>query len=202
MHQWEVRRVRVEGRSGEVIQDSDTPNEPDPQFWWASGSGPEQGRPFGSLVSPRAEEAFGGALNTNKAILRLLDEFNANDTDIEQCGIIGVAGQGNHAFRLWTDRGSADEITVPVAEIVSIISADKEAFGYGWVFAHTHSMKREPSKNDNTATCALAWIGKILDIPLVDHWIYSLNNPGFYAYSKMGRRYLEPSISFEIDEDG
>ena len=133
--------------------------------------------------------------------MRLLREFQKNESDKEQCAIIGVVGHGDHAFRIWTEGSDEDSIRVPFADIVQILSADPEAFGYGWVFAHTHSLSKEPSSADHSATCALSWLGKLLDIPLVDHWIFTMQNPNIYSYSQTASEFLSPSVRFEIDDD-
>lgn len=132
----------------------------------------------------------------------MITEFESADTDVEQCAIIGVHSESNHAFRIWSDSGNREEVAVPFADIIQIISADPLAFQYGWVFAHTHHLSKKPSNSDNTSTCALAWVGKMLDMPMVDHWIFTLGNPHFYSYSVSGSRYLSPSIKFEIESDG
>jgi hypothetical protein len=159
------------------------------------------GRPFQPIVSPRVEEAFGGSNNTKLAIRRILGEFQANSSDREQCAIIGSCGRGDHSFRIWTEDSGEDFIYVPFAEIVQILSADRESFGYGWVFCHTHRLKKKPSKEDDSATCALAWIGKILEIPLVDHWIFTMQDPSIYTYSQKTPKYLSPGVRFEVDRD-
>jgi len=153
-------------------------------------------------VSPRTHEAFGGSSNTAEAITRLLKEFRSNNSDFEQCAIVGVEGQGDHAFRIWSNHGSEEEVVVPFAEIVQILAADRDAYGYGWVFAHTHKYSKSPSGADNSATCALAWIGKLLDVPLVDHWIYTLDDPSFFSYSKGSSTHLRPAVRFEIEDHG
>jgi len=159
-----------------------------------------QGGPFKTLVDPRVVEAFGGKRECDKAILRLYHEFRSTETDKEQCAIIGAAGTADHAFRIWSSHGTDHYIEVPFTEIVQVLSADTRAYEFGWVFAHTHKLNNKPSEEDNEATCALSWFSSLLELPMVDHWVFNMSGPSLYSYSKEAKEFLSPSIRFEVGE--
>lgn len=70
--------------------------------------------------------------------------------------------------------------------------------GRGFVLVHNHpGGSPRPSDRDHGTTMLVSHIGKVLGIPLVDHWIFfrdEAGDLGMFAYSSELPGFLEPSI--------
>ena len=162
---------------------------------------------MGRLISPRVREAFGGREAVDKTLdivsVEFLDVFES--MGVEAVGIAAVKSSGNCSFRFWSDQSDYNYSYIPVAEITRLLCND-DIYEYGWVFCHSHTGRDpDPSEDDDKATCLLAWLGKILDRPLVDHWIFAADGDGipnisrsnFYSYSARKPKTLSPRLVFE-----
>jgi len=162
---------------------------------------------MGVLVSPRVREAFGGISAFEKTLdivaLEFYEVFEERNT--EAIAIAAVKSTGNSSFRFICDETTSNSAFVPIDSIVRLLSND-DIYDYGWVFCHSHTNQDpSPSDEDDKTTCILSWIGKMIDKPLVDHWVYGLdednaslaNSANFYSYSINRPTCLSPRLVFK-----
>lgn len=117
---------------------------------------------------------------------------------MNECEAIAIAAVGsddNFSVRFFPGY-AADEIEVPVCAIVHSLVTDP-AYENGWILAHSHTNGLiKLSKADMRVTCSLAWMSDLLEVPLVDHWIFDAGTDRMAAVSTVWPSLLEPKIQF------
>jgi len=128
---------------------------------------------------------------------RLRDEFTYLylTQGVEAMAIAAVSSHDSYSVRVFPGYGP-DEVEVPVCAIIHALVTDP-AYENGWVLAHSHTNGLlTASQSDLRATCALAWVADLMEVPLVDHWLFDPPSDQMMAMSVTMPRVLEPRVSF------
>lgn len=96
--------------------------------------------------------------------------------------------------------GFKDRVQLPIVSLVVALFQNVTEVPKP-VIAHLHPNKpATPSRKDNEATCAAAFTFGMLDMPLVDHWIFGADG-SFYSYDLESPGHLVPEARFEVRGD-
>jgi len=107
-----------------------------------------------------------------------------------------AAISGDDSFSLRFFRGYAEEVEVPVCNVIHALVTDP-AYENGWILAHSHmNGVLRISKADMQTTCSLAWISDLLEVPMVDHWIFDPIRSQAISVSVAWPSLLEPKVQF------
>lgn len=120
-----------------------------------------------------------------------------NRKGYESLAIVGVQGDDDFSIRFFP--GISDDcVDVPLRSVISAMITDY-AFENGWILAHSHTNAScHFSEADIAITCTLAWISRAVDSPLVDHWLFDMENGVFISASVVKPTILDPKVQFGL----
>ncbi len=128
-------------------------------------------------------------LNSADKVYEILKKVHSNvngfDRDKEHFYVIGLTRR--HTIK-YIDLVSFGSISGTVSEPREIYrQAIHRATGGGIIISHTHpSGNLEPSEADKKLTAKIKDAGRILEIPLIDHIIFTNEDDGFFSFANEG----------------
>lgn len=198
----DVRRGSLRGSGAEneeqqAYEDPALSDEADPEGGGA-GSGSEFPGASAAIdrMHPAVVEAAGGGrrlLGITSAIGAVIQEIRSSTPHNPEVAVMCSFGKMCRAQYLV---GDEEKVFIP-SHIVAQTLIDED-YELGWVLAHIHPTKTaNPSKNDIVTTNTLAWLGQLMNRPLIDHWIFG-HDQSFFSFRNTIPKALTPRVHFEM----
>lgn len=150
----------------------------------------------------RIREAFGGLNRVCRAYDMLKSELeyaSQREPEHESLAILAMQGAGDMTLSMIPDRTHCKKIEIQLRRVLHQV-ADFES---GWILAHNHPGRDAfPSERDKETTMVMAFLGDLLERPLVDHWIFGQDVPNglpFYSFATSDAGRLRPIVTLKPD---